>query len=90
MAIREEMFKLIDDTKTFTPEQLSNLWEWLDSYDSQPLRKREDATLDLIALSAKLDTYTHRDRVYSVAKCSDGRELIGSVIATTKSSQKVA
>jgi hypothetical protein len=90
MAIREEMFKLIDDTKTFTPEQLTSLWEWLDSYDSQPLRKREGATLDLIALSAKLDTFVHRDRVYSVAKCNDGRELLGSVIATAKSSQKVA
>jgi hypothetical protein len=84
------MFKLIDDARTFTPEQLTDLWEWLDSYDSQPLRSREDATLDLIALSAKLDTYVHRDRVYSVARLSDGRELLGSVIGAAKASQKVA
>jgi hypothetical protein len=75
---------------TFSPEQLSSLWEWLDSYDSQPLRNREGATLDLLALNAKLETYVHRDRVYSVAKCSDGRELIGSVIGKAKAPQKVA
>ena len=43
MAIREENFKLADDSRSITAEVLSDVWEWLDSYDMQPLRSRDGA-----------------------------------------------
>ena len=80
MAIREEKFKLADDSRSFTAEQLSEVWEWLDSYDMQPLRSREGALLELPSLTFTLDNYTFQGTIYSLARCSDGREVLGSPI----------
>lgn len=81
MAIREENFRLVDDTRSFTPEQLTDVWEWLDSYDMQPLRSREGARLDRSPLTFTQSQYAFRGEIYSVAKCSDGRALLGSPIS---------
>jgi hypothetical protein len=79
MPIREEKFRLIDDSRSFTAEQLSAVWEWLDSYDMQPLRSRDDARLER-PLKFTQAQYTFQGTIYSVARCDDGREVIGSPI----------
>jgi hypothetical protein len=80
MAIREEKFRLADDSRSFNAQQLTEIWEWLDSYDMQPLRSRDGALLERAPLRFTLDTYTFQATVYSVARCSDGREVVGSPI----------
>jgi hypothetical protein len=80
MPIREEKFRLIDDSRSFTPEQLSAAWEWLDSFDMQPLRSRENARLERPPLTFTQDKYTFQGTIYSVARSADGREVIGSPI----------
>ena len=79
MPIREEKLRLIDDTRSFAPQDITAVWEWLDSFDVQPLRPRTGATLVRGALTFRLEEQSFRDHTYSVAKCSDGRELIGSI-----------
>ena len=79
MPIREEKLRLIDDTRSFAPQDITAVWEWLDSFDAQPLRPRNGATLVRGALTFRLEEQCFRDQTYSVAKCSDGRELIGSL-----------
>ena len=81
MPIREEKLRLIDDTRSFAPEDITAVWEWLDSFDAQPMRPRGGATLERGHLTFRLENQYFRDRTYSVAKCSDGRELIGSIIS---------
>ncbi len=72
--------KLIDDSRSFKSEELTQIWEWLDSLDSQPLSARDGARLQRPPLTFHHDKYVFRERIFSVAKCSDGRELLGSII----------
>jgi hypothetical protein len=80
MPIRREGTKLVDDSRTFESEELTEIWEWLDSLDSQPLRARDGARLHRPPLTFNQGKYVFRERIFSVAKCSDGRELLGSII----------
>ena len=80
MPIREKESRLVDDTSSFSSPELTDIWEWLDAFDLQPLRPRDGATLVRPPLTFIQTKYLFRGRVYSVAKCSDGRELLGSVI----------
>jgi len=80
MAIREENFKLADDSRSFTAELLSDVWEWLDSYDMQPLRSRDGARLERAGVIFSQETYTFQGTIYSFARCSDGRAILGSPI----------
>jgi hypothetical protein len=80
MPLREEESRLVDDTRSFSSQELTAVWEWLDSFDLQPLRPREHARLDRYSLTFTQRTHVFRGRLYSVAQCSDGRELLGSVI----------
>src|SRR5712691_9029975 len=80
MPIREEDARLTDDSRSFSPRELTDIWEWLDSFDLQPLRPRENAKLETGTLKLTQRTQVFRGRLYSIAKCSDGRELLGSVI----------
>src|SRR5437660_1091643 len=80
MSIRAERSRLVDDSRTFSTEDLTEIWAWLDSFDSQPLRPRDDEQLILPSLTFHQDKYVFGSKIYSVAKCSDGRELLGSVI----------
>jgi hypothetical protein len=80
MPIKEQRQKLVDDSRTFEPEVLTEVWAWLDSFDSQPLSVREGARLTTGPLTFYQDRYVFRGRIYSVAKCSDGRALLGSII----------
>src|SRR5437868_2906151 len=84
MAIREEKFRLADDSRSFTAEQLSGVWEWLDSYDMQPLRSRTGARLECAPLTFTQDSYTFQGTIYSLARCSDGREILGSPIGVAQ------
>ena len=72
--------RLVDDSRTFESEELTEIWEWLDSLDSQPLNARDGARLHRPPLTFHQDRYVFRERIFSVAKCSDGRELLGSII----------
>jgi len=87
MPIRQEKSKLFDDTRSFAPEVLTAVWEWIDSFDYQPLRPRDAATLEKGDLTFHLAEYAFRDKIYSVAKCSDGRELIGSIMGVADQSR---
>src|SRR6266571_5016202 len=78
MPIRQQKTGLVDDTRTFTAEQITDVWAWLDSLDMEPLS--EEARLVRMPLTFRQDRYVFRGRIYSVAKCSDGRELLGSVV----------
>ena len=71
---------MVDDSRSFTAEQLSDVWEWLDSYDMQPLRSRSGARLERSPLTFTQDTYTFQGTIYSLARCTDGREVLGSPI----------
>jgi hypothetical protein len=84
MPIRTDNLKLIDDTRTFTAEQLTDVWEWLDSFDRQPLRRREGAKLEKAPLAFTQDQYAFRGTIYSIAKCSDGRAILGSPVSTVR------
>src|SRR5262245_46322884 len=81
MPIRVERLRLTDDSRSFSPEDLNEIWAWLDSFDAQPPRPSDATPLVRSDLSFRRDRYVFRQRVYSIAKCSDGRELLGSVIA---------
>ena len=80
MPIREQGPRLIDDTSTFSPGELTEIWEWMDSFDSRPLVDRETASLVKTPRSFRLERFVHRGRIYCVARCSDGRELLGSIL----------
>ena len=80
MPIHREGSKLLDDSRTFESEELTEIWEWLDSLDSQPLSARDGARLQRPPLTFHHCKYVFRERIFSVAKCSDGRELLGSII----------
>ena len=80
MPIREQGQKIVDDTRTFGAAELTEVWAWLDSFDSQPASVRAGAKLVRPPLTFRQDRYHFHGRVYSVAKCSDGRELLGSII----------
>ena len=75
MLIREEKLKLID-TRSFAAEDITAVWEWLDSFDSQPMRPRIGVTLERGNITFRLEEQSFRDLSYTVAKCSDGRELL--------------
>ena len=83
MPIRADRARLIDDSRTFSAEDLTEAWAWLDTLDAQPLRSRDREQLELPAFTFRPSTYSFGQKVYSVAKCSDGRELLGSVIGST-------
>ncbi|SRR6266478_4859622 len=72
--------RLVDDSRTFESEELTEIWEWLDSLDSQPLNARDGARLHRPPLTFHQDRYVFRERIFSVARCSDGRELLGTII----------
>ena len=80
MAIHLERSRLVDDSRTFSAEELTEVWAWLDSFDLQPLRPREGQQLVMPQLTFFHATFVLGDRTYSVAKCSDGREVLGTVI----------
>jgi hypothetical protein len=80
MPIREEDQKLLDDARTFSSEELTEIWEWLDSFDIQPLGSRQETRLERTPLTFRQDKRAFSGKLYSVARCSDGRELLGSVI----------
>jgi hypothetical protein len=81
MAIHLERSRLFDDSRTFSAEELTEVWAWLDSFDLQPLRPRDGQQLVTPQLSFFHATFVVGGRTYSVAKCSDGREVLGSIIA---------
>jgi hypothetical protein len=81
MAIHLERSRLVDDSRTFSAEELTEVWAWLDSFDLQPLRPREGQQLVKPPLTFFHATFVLGDRTYSVAKCSDGREVLGSIIS---------
>ena len=72
---------MVDDSRTFSAEELTEVWAWLDSFDLQPLRPRDGHHLVKPPFTFFHATFVLGDRTYSVAKCSDGREVLGSVIA---------
>jgi hypothetical protein len=80
MPIRERGPKLFDDTRTFGAAELTEIWAWLDSVDAQTSGARYEAQFSRPPLTFRQDRYIFRGRIYSVAKCSDGRELLGSII----------
>jgi len=80
MAIHMERSRLVDDSRTFSAEELTEVWAWLDSFDLQPLRPRDRQQLVTPSLTFFHATFVLGDTTYSVAKCSDGREVLGSVI----------
>ncbi len=80
MPIRKEGTRLVDDSRTFDADELTEVWEWLDSLDARPLEAREGARLHLPPLIFHQGQYAFRERVFSVARCSDGREILGSII----------
>ena len=80
MAIHLERSRLVDDSRTFSAEELTEVWAWLDSFDLQPLRPREAQHLVKPPFTFFLATFVLGDRTYSIAKCSDGREVLGTVI----------
>ena len=80
MPIRQQGPRLLDDARTFEAEDLTEIWEWLDSFDSQPLSAWNKARLVRPPWTFEQGRYIFRGRIYSVAQCSDGRELLGSVI----------
>jgi hypothetical protein len=87
MPIRVERTRLVDDSRTFSSEELTEAWEWLDSLDAQPLRPRDQERLDRPAFTFRPATYTFGQKIYSIARCSDGRELLGSVISDLNESR---
>ena len=70
----------MDDSRTFDADELTEIWAWLDSLDARPLGAREEARLHRPPLTFHRDQYVFRERIFSVARCSDGRELLGSII----------
>jgi hypothetical protein len=70
----------VDDSRTFDADELTEIWAWLDSFDARPLGAREEARLQRPPLTFRQDQYVFRERIFSVAKCSDGREILGSII----------
>ena len=80
MPIREEKSRLVDDSRTFSAEDLTEVWAWLDSFDAQPLRRRDGEKLVRSTLTFSQAKYVHREKTYSIARCSDGREVLGSVL----------
>jgi hypothetical protein len=90
MPIRELGPRIVDDTRTFAPDELTEIWAWLDSFDAQPLSAREGTQLVLEHLTFHQDRYMFRGRIYSVAKCSDGRELLGSIVGLIPPSANTA
>jgi hypothetical protein len=81
MAIHLERTTLVDDSRTFSAEELTDVWAWLDSFDLQPLRQRDGQQLVKPPFTFFHATFAFGERTYSVAKCSDGREVLGSVIS---------
>jgi len=81
MAIHLERSRLVDDSRTFSAEELTEVWAWLDSFDLQPLRPRDGQQLVQPPFTFFHGTFVLGDRTYSVAKCSDGREVLGSIIS---------
>ena len=88
MPIRPEKARLVDDSRSFNSEDLTQVWEWIDSFDAQPFRPRDNEQLHLAKLTFRLTTYTFGQRIYSVAKCSDGRELLGTVMGSAGTGSK--
>jgi len=80
MAIHLERARICDDSRTFSAEELTEVWAWLDSFDLQPLRPRDGQQLVRPPLTFFHTTFVLGDRTYSVAKCSDGREVLGTVL----------
>ena len=80
MAIHLERSKLFDDSRTFSAEELTGVWAWLDSFDLQPLRPRDGQQLVTPQSTFVHATFVLGATTYSVARCSDGREVLGSVI----------
>ena|SRR5437763_191215 len=80
MPIHKEGARLVDDSRTFDPDELTEIWAWLDSFDTCPLEAREEARLQRPPLTFRQEQYVFRERIFSVAKCSDGREILGSII----------
>ena len=80
MPIHSEDSILVDDSQTFSAEDLTEIWAWLDSFDAQPLRPRDGAQLARPPLIFYLDSRLFGDKTCTIVRCSDGRELLGSVI----------
>src|SRR5882724_5448732 len=80
MPIHKEGSRLVDDSRSFQADELTEIWAWLDCFDSRPLRVRKAARLQRSVLIFHQDQYVFRERIFSVARCSDGREILGSII----------
>ena len=80
MPIRKAGARLVDDSRTFDADDLTEIWEWLDSLDAQPWEAREGARLHRPPLVFHQGQYAFRERIFTVARCSDGREILGSII----------
>jgi|SRR4051794_16741971 hypothetical protein len=80
MPIQKKGSGLVDDSRTFGADELTEIWAWLDSFDAQPLAARKKARLRRPHLSFHQVQFVFRERIFSVAKCSDGREILGSII----------
>jgi len=73
---------LVDDSRTFSADELTEVWEWLDSFDAQPL-SGDGEQLARPPLTFQQARYVFGAKIYRIARCSDGREVLGTLIAVT-------
>ena len=81
MPIHAKRSILVDDSRTFSAEDLTEVWAWLDSFDAQPLRPRDGEEHARPPLTFHLGKRVFGEKTYNIVRSSDGRELLGSVIA---------
>jgi hypothetical protein len=79
MPIHPERARLVDDSRSFSADELTEVWEWLDSFDTQPL-SWDGAQLSRSPLTFRQARYVFGQKTYRIARCSDGRELLGTLI----------
>ncbi len=80
MPIHPECARLVDDSRTFSADELTEVWEWLDSFDAQPL-SGDGEQLAKPPLTFQQARYVFGAKTYRIARCSDGREVLGTLIA---------
>ena len=68
MPIHAERSRLVDDSPTFSAEDLTEIWAWLDSFDAQPLRPRDAAQFARPPLTFHQARYVFGAKTYSIAK----------------------
>src|SRR4051812_10059918 len=80
MPILEQGFRIVDDMRTFPTQELTEIWEWLDAFDAAPASARDQARLERADVTFSMEQHVFNGRIYSVASCSDGRQLLGSIL----------